>query len=310
MLSYAIRRILQFIPTIIGISLIMFVLLNVLPGNAALMSADKGRSADSNYIETMKKQWGLDKPLHVRYFNYMTNLLQGDLGESFLRGEDVASLIGARIWPTMKLALVAIAIAVVFGIPLGFLSALKHDTWIDTSSMVGAVSGVSVPHFWLGLILMYILSIKFNLLPTFGYGDGGFSYMIMPSITLGVGYMALLARTTRAAALEVLSQDYIRTARSKGLSRLWINRKHIFRNTLVLIMTTAGLQFGSLLGNTVVVEKLFSWPGIGSLMVDSIFQRDVSVTQGCILLIVSVFLVLNLTIDLLYSIVDPRIQYE
>ncbi len=191
MLSYAIRRILQFIPTIIGISLIMFVLLNVLPGNAALMSADKGRSADSNYIEAMKKQWGLDQPLHVRYFKYMKNLARGDLGESFLRGEDVATLIGSRIWPTLKLALIAIAIAVVFGIPLGFISALKHNTWIDTFSMVGAVSGVSVPHFWLGLILMYLLSIKLHLLPTFGYGDGSFSYMIMPSITLGVGYMAL-----------------------------------------------------------------------------------------------------------------------
>lgn len=170
MLSYAIRRILQFIPTIIGISLIMFVLLNVLPGNAALMSADKGRSADSNYIEAMKKQWGLDQPLHVRYFKYMKNLARGDLGESFLRGEDVATLIGSRIWPTLKLALIAIAIAVVFGIPLGFISALKHNTWIDTFSMVGAVSGVSVPHFWLGLILMYLLSIKLHLLPTFGYG--------------------------------------------------------------------------------------------------------------------------------------------
>lgn len=310
MFLYTLRRILQFIPTIFAISLVMFLLLNVLPGDATLMAVGKGKAADAQYVEAMKKEWGLDKPIHIRYFDYITNLAVGDLGKSFLRGEDVTELIGERIWPTLKLALVSLGIAVVFGIPLGFISALKQDSWLDTCSMIGAVSGVSLPQFWLGLILMYLLSIKLNLLPTFGYGNGSISHLILPSITLGVGYMALLARTTRAAVLEVLSQDYIRTAQAKGLSQLWVNRKHVFRNTLVLILTTAGLQFGSLIGNTVVVEKLFSWPGIGSLLVDSIFQRDIAVTQGCILLIVLSFLVINLAVDLLYSVVDPRIQYE
>lgn len=310
MLLYTLRRLLQFIPTIVAISMVMFVLLNVLPGDAALMAAGKGKMMDQQYMDTMKKEWGLDKPLHIRYLNYIYDLARGDLGKSFLRGEDVSGLIGERVWPTLKLALASIVIAVVFGIPLGFLSALKQDSWLDTFSMIGAVSGVSLPQFWLGLILMYFLSVKLNLFPTFGYGNGNFSHMVLPSITLGVGYVALLARTTRAAVLEVLSQDYIRTARAKGLSQLWINRKHVFRNTLVLILTTAGLQFGSLIGNTVIVEKLFSWPGIGSLLVDSIFQRDIAVTQGCVLIIVLAFLVINLAVDLLYSVVDPRIQYE
>ena len=287
----------------------MFVLLNVLPGDAALMMADKGRVLDETHMEKLKSQWGLDKPLHIRYLIYVRDLAKGDLGISFLRGEKVTRVLAQRIWPTFKLAIAALLIAVCLGIPLGFISALRQNTWLDTGSMVGAVSGVSVPQFWLGLVLMLLFSVKLNWLPTFGYGSGSLSHLILPAFTLGVGYMALLARTTRAAVLEVLSADYVRTARAKGLSELWINRKHVFRNTLVLILTTAGLQFGSLVGQTVVVEKLFAWPGIGSLLVDSIFQRDVAVTQGCILLIIIVFLMVNLVVDLLYGVIDPRIQY-
>ena len=309
MLAYALRRLVQFIPTVLAVSLVMFVLLNVLPGDAALMMADKGRVLDETHMEKLKSQWGLDKPLHIRYLIYVRDLAKGDLGISFLRGEKVTRVLAQRIWPTFKLAIAALLIAVCLGIPLGFISALRQNTWLDTGSMVGAVSGVSVPQFWLGLVLMLLFSVKLNWLPTFGYGSGSLSHLILPAFTLGVGYMALLARTTRAAVLEVLSADYVRTARAKGLSELWINRKHVFRNTLVLILTTAGLQFGSLVGQTVVVEKLFAWPGIGSLLVDSIFQRDVAVTQGCILLIIIVFLMVNLVVDLLYGVIDPRIQY-
>lgn len=309
MFAYALRRIMQFIPTIVGISLIMFLLLNVLPGNAALMAGGK-RELDPQLIERMKKEWGLDKPIHIRYLTYMKDLARGDLGVSFLRHEKVNKLIGPRIWPSFKLAVAAMLIAMILGIPLGFYSALKQGTWLDTSSMVAAVSGVSLPQFWLGLLLMLFFSAKFHLFPTSGYGDGSLMHLVLPAVTLGVGYMALLARTTRAAALEILEEDYIRTARSKGLSELLINRKHVLRNTLVLILTTAGMQFGSLMGQTVIVEKLFSWPGIGSLLVDSIFQRDVPVTQGCILVIIVVFLVVNLTVDLLYSLIDPRIKYQ
>lgn len=311
MFAYIVRRLLQFIPTILAISLITFVLLNVLPGNAALMAAGaQDRGLDAKFVEQMMKRWDLDKPLHVRYWMYLKNLSRGDLGLSFLRREPVGEVILARLWPTLKLALAAMLIAVGLGIPLGFVSALRQGSWLDAISMIGAVSGVSLPQFWLGLLLMFLLSVKLRLLPTSGYGEGGIAHLVLPAITLGVGYMALLARTTRAAVLEILTADFVRTAAAKGLSRLMVNSKHVFRNALILVLTTAGLQFGSLMGQTVIVEKLFSWPGIGSLLVDTIFQRDIPVVQGCVLLIILIFLVVNLAVDVLYALIDPRIEYQ
>ncbi len=261
-------------------------------------------------LDKLEKKWGLDKPIHIRYIKYISGVLRGDLGESFLQGVPVSEIMGQRIWPTLKLAFSAIVIAVFFGVPLGFYSALRQGTFIDTGTMIGAVSGVSIPQFWSGLLLMFLFGVKLRILPTFGYGDGQSVYLILPAITLGIGHMALLARTTRAAVIEVMNQDYIRTAKAKGLSHAVINGKHIFRNTLVLLMTTIGLQFGSLMGETVIVEKLFSWPGIGSLIVDSIFLRDTPITLGCTLLIIFVFMLVNLLVDILYSIIDPRIKYN
>jgi len=310
MFAYAVRRILQFIPTIVIISIIMFILLNVLPGDAIIMSGNMRRQLDETAAQALRKELGLDQPLHIRYYTYIKGLVRGDLGKSFLRQESVNKAVAPRLWPTLKLAILAMAIAVGVGIPLGFVSALKQGTWMDTASMVGAVSGISVPQFWLGLLLMYLFAVMLRWLPPQGYGEGSFIHLIMPAFTLGVGYMALLARTTRAAVVEVLTQDYIRTARAKGLSELKVNKKHVFRNTMILVLTTAGLQFGSLIGQTVIVEKLFSWPGIGSLLVDSIFQRDIPVTQGCVLIIILVFLVVNLVVDLLYAVIDPRIEYK
>jgi peptide/nickel transport system permease protein len=311
MFAYAIRRLLQFIPTILGVTLIVFLLLNVLPGNAVLTAlAESDRGLDQKYVESMKQLWGLDKPLHMRYADYMSKLAQGDLGRSFLRRDPVNRLVLERIGPTLRLAVFAMLIALVLGIPLGFFSALRQGSWLDTTSMVGAVSGVSMPQFWLGLLLMYGLAVAVPLLPTSGYGDGSLKHILLPAFTLGVSYMALLARTTRAAVVEIKSADYIRTARAKGLAEIRINRKHVLRNALILVLTTAGLQFGALMGNTVVVEKLFSWPGVGSLLVDSIFQRDIPVTQGCVLLLILSFLVINLVVDLLYALIDPRIEYK
>ena len=311
MLAYVFRRVLQFVPTILGVTLIVFLLLNVLPGNAFLTAlAESDRGLDQKYVESMKQQWGLDKPLHLRYAEYMMKLAQGDLGRSFLRRDPVNHLVLERIGPSLKLAVAAMLIALGLGIPLGFFSALRQGSWLDTTSMVGAVSGVSMPQFWLGLLLMYGLAVSVPLLPTSGYGDGSLKHLILPAFTLGVSYMALLARTTRAAVVEIKSADFIRTARAKGLAEICINRKHVLRNALILVLTTAGLQFGALMGNTVVVEKLFSWPGVGSLLVDSIFQRDIPVTQGCVLLLILSFLVINLVVDVLYALIDPRIEYE
>lgn len=309
MFVYALRRLVQFIPTILAITLIIFLLLNVLPGNAALMSAGaRDTGIDAHYIEQMKKDWGLDKPLWQRYAIYVKGLVTGDLGLSFLRREPVNQLLLERLWPTLKLALVAMLVAVALGIPLGFYSALRQGRIPDTVSMMGAVSGVSMPQFWLGLLLMYLVSVKLRWLPPQGYGGGDLKHIILPGFTLGVGYMALLARTTRAAVVEILTADYIRTARAKGLSELLVNRRHVMRNALILVLTTAGLQFGALMAQTVIVEKLFSWPGLGSLLVDSIFQRDIPVTQGCILVIIMIFLLVNLVVDMLYGVIDPRIR--
>jgi peptide/nickel transport system permease protein len=310
MLTYALRRLFQFIPTILAISLIIFILLNVLPGDATLMAGGLRKDIDPKIMAAMRKEFGLDKPLYMRYLIYLKDLARGDLGLSFLRREKVNKLVGTRIWPTLKLAIFAMTIAVVFGIPLGFFSALRQGSWLDTFSMFGAVSGVSVPQFWLGLLLMYFCAVQLHILPASGYGDGDFKHLILPAITLGVGYMALLARATRAAVVEINTADYIRTAHAKGLTELRVNRKHVLRNTMILVLTTAGLQFGALMGQTVIVEKLFSWPGIGSLLVDSIFQRDIPVTQGCILIIIVVFLIINLVVDLLYAFIDPRIEYK
>jgi ABC-type dipeptide/oligopeptide/nickel transport system permease component len=308
-LAYALRRLLQFIPTILTVVFIIFVLLNVLPGNAALMAAgEQDLNIDAHYIEKMKEDWGLDKPVWLRFVIYVKDLAIGNLGKSFLRGEPVNRLILERLWPTLKLALTAMLIALALGVPLGFYSALRQGRWMDTLSMMGAVSGVSIPQFWLGLLLMYFMSVSLGWLPPQGYGGGALKNMIMPAFTLGVAYMALLARTTRAAVVEILNQDYVRTARAKGLPELVVNRRHVMRNALILVLTTAGLQFGALMAQTVIVEKLFSWPGLGSLLVDSIFQRDIPVTQGCILTIIVVFLVVNLVVDLLYGVIDPRIR--
>ena len=309
MRSFAIRRILQFIPTILGITLIMFVLLNLIPGNAALSTAGK-LELDPSVIAQMKIDLGLDKPAYIRYFTYLGNLVQGDLGQSYLRRYDVSEVVFARLGATLELAFSAIGIAVLLGVPLGFFAALKQGTWVDLLSTVIAVVGVSIPQFWLGIVLMYVFAYMVHLLPTSGYGDGALANLVLPAVTLGVGYTALLARITRAAVIEVLSADYIRTARAKGLSEFRISYKHVFRNAFVLILTTAGMLFGSLIGQTVVVERVFSWPGIGSLLVESIFQRDIPVAQGCLLVIVMVFLIVNLIIDLLYNVINSQIDFK
>ncbi|MBL0374223.1 ABC transporter permease [Rhizobium sp. KVB221] len=309
MRSFVIRRILQFIPTVLGITLIMFLLLNIIPGNAALSSAGR-LELGADVIEKLKVDLQLDKPAYVRYFNYVGRLAQGDMGQSYLRRYDVAEVVFDRLWATLRLAFSAMGIAIAIGVPLGFVAAMKQGAWPDMLTTVVAVVGVSIPQFWLGILLMYVFSYMVHLLPTSGYGDGALANLVMPAVTLGVGYSALLARITRAAVVEVLSADYIRTARAKGLSEYRISYKHVFRNAFVLILTTGGLLFGSLIGQTVVVERVFSWPGIGSLLVESIFQRDIPIAQGCLLVIVMVFLIVNLLVDILYNVINSQIDFK
>ncbi len=310
MIRFLVRRLSQAIPTVLAATFIIFVVLSVLPGKVGSLSDGEGREIDPEVAARIERELGLDQPLPIRYGRYVLHLLQGDMGISFKSREPVTQLIGDRIWPSLKLAIAAMVIALVVGVPIGFAAALRQGTWLDSASMIGAVSGVSIPQFWLGLLLMYLGAVVLKILPPFGYGDGAPQNLILPALTLGFGYMALLARATRAAVIEILNTDYVRTARAKGLSDGQVNRRHISRNAMVLVLTTASLQFGSLLGHTVVVEKLFAWPGIGSLLVDSVFQRDLPVIQGCIVLIVVFFLVVNLITDILYSRIDPRIQVQ
>ncbi len=309
MLRFTLRRIFQIIPTVIVVALLIFVIFSVVPGSfAASLFADGKRAADPQMIARLTAELGLDKPLMERFVTYVTDLAHFDLGTSFRTRQPVIDLIADRMGASLQLAVAAMVFAIVIGVPLGFLAALRPGSVLDTVTMVGAVSGLSLPQFWLGLLLMYLFALQLNWLPSFGYGDGSFRNLILPAVTLGVTPLALLARTTRAGVLDVLNADFIRTAHSKGMSEAKVVRWHVARNALVLIVTTIGLQFGSLIGQAVVIEKLFAWPGIGSLLVDSVAIRDIPVVQGTILVIVLWFLVINTAVDLIYAAIDPRIK--
>ena len=306
MLSFLFRRLLQTIPTVLAVVALVFVLFSVVPGSIASTMSD---DADPQVELRLKKQLGLDDPVYLRFGAYIAKLATGDLGASFRTREPVTTMIAKRAWPTLQLIFASMAFAVALGVPLGFIAALRPGGIVDSAAMVLAVSGLSLAKFWLGLLLMYLFALKLGWLPSFGYGDGSLKYLILPAVTLGVSPMALLARTTRAAVLEIMTADFVRTARSKGMSEIRVVKWHVMRNALVLILTTMGLQFGALMGQAVVVEKLFSWPGIGSLLVDSVLQRDIPAVQGSILVVVLFFLAINLLIDLLYGVIDPRIRY-
>jgi len=261
-------------------------------------------------VERIEKELGLKDPLLSRFGKYITGLATGDLGKSFSTQRPVTAMLSGRIVASFKLAVAAIFFAIIIGLPLGFLAAVRQGTWLDTTAMITAVSGLSLPGFWFGLLAMYFVSLKLGLLPTFGYGNGSLKNLILPALALGIAPMALLARTTRAAVLETMNADFVRTARSKGNSELRIVTRHMARNAFVLILTTIGLQFGSMLGGSVVIENLFAWPGIGSLLTQSVSMRDIPTVQGCILVIVLFFLVINTLVDIAYLAIDPRIRYR
>jgi len=310
MLVVLARRLANVVPTVLAVIALVFLLFSVLPGSFISGMSEEGRTIDPAVMERMRKEMGLDDPLAVRFVKYLGHTVTGDLGTSFRTREPVTTLIGGRVWPSLKLVFAAMTFAIAVGVTLGFFAALRPGSLIDTASMVGAISSLSLSQFWFGLMLMYLFALKLQWLPSFGYGDGGLSHIILPAVALGVGPMALLARPTRAAVLDVLNADFVRTARSKGMSERLVVKWHVLRNALVLVVTIVGLQFGSLMGQAVVVEKLFAWPGVGSLMVDSVFQRDVPAVQGCILMIVLFFLAINTLVDIAYVVIDPRIRYR
>lgn len=310
MLNVLLRRLLQAALTVLVVVTLVFLLFSVIPGTyASSLQADK-RDVSAEVLERIETELGLNDPLPQRFGRYMTGLAQGDLGTSYATKRPVADMLAGRIWASFRLACAAILFAVCIGLPLGFFAAMRQGSWLDTATMTLAVSGLSIPAFWAGLVLMYLFSLKLHWLPTFGYGSGGLSHLILPAITLGIAPMALLARTTRAAVLETLNSDFIRTARSKGMSERRLVLRHLARNAFVLVLTTIGLQFGSMLGGSVVIEKLFAWPGVGSLLINSVGLRDIPAVQGAILVIVLFFLLINTLVDLAYLVVDPRIRYR
>lgn len=306
MLNYVIKRLFSMIPVLVGISILLFFMLRMLPGDPAQVLA--GQMASPEEIETIRKQLGLDRPVYEQYLSYLGRLVRLDLGRSARTQNPVIEEIWARLPNTALLAVVAIGLACLFGIPAGVISAVRPYTWVDYLVTMGALFGISMPVFWLGLMLVVVFAVVLRWLPA--GGTGSWQHVVLPSVTLASFVVAFIARMTRSTMLETLSLDYISTARSKGLKEEVVVIKHALRNALIPIVTVVGLQFGLLLGGAVLTETVFAWPGIGRLIVDSILARDYPVIQGTILIFGLLYILVNLAVDILYVVIDPRIRYE
>jgi peptide/nickel transport system permease protein len=304
--QYALRRVLISIPTVFGVILIVFLMVRLAPGDPAVRLA--GEFADQATVERVRERFGLNLPLHEQFGVFVANLAQGDLGRSTRTNRPVLDDLRQFFPNTIELALGAIVVSLLIGIPAGIIAALRQNTWADLVIMLGSLIGVSMPVFWFGLLAILYFSVQLGWFPVAGRGT--LSHLVLPAVTLGVSSMAIVARMTRSSMLEVLSQDYIRTARAKGLMSNTVVLKHAFRNALVPVVTIIGLQFGQLMAGAVLTERVFTWPGIGRLLVDSIDARDYPVVQGAVLLIAVSFIAINIVVDIVYAVIDPRIRYD
>ena len=313
MLFYVLRRLIATIPVVLIVAVLVFLMLRLTPGDPAAIIA--GDNATSAQIAAIRTRLGLDQPIFVQFFIWLGNILRGDFGESFFFKMTVAELIRQRLEPTVALATTTIIIAVVVAVPLGVLAAYRHGSWVDRIVMGFSVLGFSVPVFVIGYALIYLFAIRLNWFPVQGYqpigqGFGGFLHrLVLPSLTLAVIYIALIARMTRASVLEVLSEDYIRTARAKGQVEIKILFRHALKNAAVPIVTVIGLGVALLIGGVVVTESVYTIPGLGRLTVDAVLARDYPTIQAVILLFSLVYVLINLVVDLLYTLFDPRIRY-
>lgn len=334
MAKYIMKRLLLLIPVLIGVSLVVFIVMHAFTADPA--SNILGQHAKADQIEALRQELGLNNPLYVQYWDFFKHAIQGDLGQSLFTKTSVTKELLARFPATIELAFAAILFAALFGITIGILSAVKKNTIIDYAGMITALIGVSMPIFWLGLVLILIFSLGLHWLPVAGRIEVGMeparvtgfyfidclitgnlaaftsalSHIILPAVALGSYSTAIIARMTRATMLEVVNQDYIRTARAKGLLERPIILSHALRNALIPVVTVIGLQLGALLGGAVLTETIFSWPGIGSYTVEAILKSDYPVVQGAVLFIAAIFVVVNLFVDIIYAFIDPRIKYS
>ncbi|CAO3401900.1 glutathione ABC transporter permease GsiC [Azospirillum sp. 11R-A] len=306
MLKYLVGRLAGILPVLLVISVFVFGFVHLLPGDPARLVA--GPDATQQDVELVRQDLGLDQPLWVQYGRFLGNAVQGEFGRSMKSKRPVSQEIGERFMPTLYLTVVAMVWATLAGLLIGVASATKRGRWQDHVGMIVAVSGIAFPSFWLGLLMIDLFSVKLGWLPTSGYGT--WQHYVMPSLTLGLGVAAVMARFTRSAFIEIAREDYVRTARAKGVPARLVVWKHTLRNALIPIITMVGLQFGFLLGGSIVVETVFSWPGLGRLLVDSVNYRDYTVIQAEILLFSLEFIIINLLVDVLYAFANPEIRYS
>ncbi len=305
MRGYFLRRLLILIPTVIGAVTLVFFFLHMIPGDPVeVMLGETAQQADK---EKLREELGLNLPLHIQYSRFVMGALRGDLGDSYFYRRPVVRVIAERVPATFELALAAFLVAGLIAIPLGIVSALREGTALDSASALFSLLGVSMPNFWLGPLLIILFSLKLGWFPV--SGRGGLGSLVLPAVTLGTALAAILSRMTRSSLLERLGEDYLNVARAKGLPEWKVILKHALRNALIPIITIMGLQFGALLSGAIITENVFSWPGVGTLLINAIEARDYPLVQGCVLFISLSYVLVNLLTDLLYGWVDPRIRF-
>lgn len=309
---YIVRRLLLAVPTVLGTSLLVFLILHLVPGDPATVIA--GPTAPADVIANIRTQLGLDQPLLVQYWRYLSSALHGDLGRSILSRRQVSDEVAGAFLNTLELVIAARVWSLLIGIPIGVLAAARRRSIFDKLSMVTALLGLSLPIFWIGLMAMWLFAVKLGWLPISGRGGpmwtaAGLQHLVLPALTLGGVQVPALARLTRSSLLEALNQDYVRTARAKGLAERLVVAKHALKNAMLPVVTVVGLQFAGLLGGAVVTETIFSWPGLGRLAVTAILTRDFPIVQGTILVSAVTFVTINVLTDFLYAVLDPRIKY-
>lgn len=303
---YLTKRLILAVPVLVGISIVVFAMIRLIPGDPAQLMA--GQAATEEVVREIRNSLGLDRPIFVQYAFFLRSAVRGDLGKSLFNGEPVRRELAQRFPRTIRLAAASIFVALLIGVPAGIISATRQLSWVDSAVMVLALAGVSMPVFWLGLNLILVFAVRLHWLPAIGHET--WKHLILPAITLGTASAAIIARMTRSSMLEVLRQDYVRTARAKGLGEERVVNYHALRNALIPVVTIVGLQLGTLLSGAVLTESVFAWPGVGRLLVDAVLARDYPIIQGTVLLIATTFVMLNIVVDTVYALLDPRIRYE